>query len=192
MSINLARWFRPRRTVTVVVGLTAAIGLLVSGVAWASIPAPNGVIYGCYSTKSGALSVIDTAKVHSCPKATKSVTWNHEGPRGVPGAAGTARDAGAVISVGQGGPGFYTEGLKGWRSVTSQSAGVYCLVPDSSSDTANTSLLVSPGSPGGGALGFVGWGGYCVAPGGAFGLSVDTYNVSGTLDNDVPFEAVIP
>jgi hypothetical protein len=194
----LARLFRLRKKVAIVLGLTVAIGMLAGGVAWASIPAANGVISGCYSTKTGALSVIDAAKVHSCPKNTKSLDWNQKGPAGPRGAtgatgpAGTARDAGAIVSVGQGGPAFYPEGLKGWKSVTSTGTGVYCLVPDSSSTMNNTSLLLSPGSPGGGSLGIVGWGGYCTGPGGAFGLAVDTYTMTGTADNDLPFEAVIP
>jgi hypothetical protein len=192
---RLIRLFGLRKRVALVLGLTVAIGTLAGGVAWASIPASNGVISGCYSTKTGALSVIDAAKVHSCPKNAKSLDWNQKGqagPRGVPGPAGTARDAGTVVSVGQGGPQFYPEGLKGWRSVTSTGTGVYCLVPDASSNGNNTSLLLSPGSPGGGSLGIVGWGGYCTGPGGAFGLTVATYTIAGVPDNDLPFEAVIP
>jgi hypothetical protein len=191
----LARWFRPRRKAAIVVALTAMLGMLAGGVAWASIPASSGVISGCYNSKTGALSVIDAAKVHSCPKNTKSLNWNQKGPagpKGAPGAAGTARDAGVVLSVGQNGPSFYPNGLKGWRSVTSFGTGEYCLVPDVSSDANNTSLLLSPGSPGGGPLGIVGWGGYCTGAKGAFGVTVDTFSITGIPDNDLPFEAVIP
>jgi hypothetical protein len=176
--------------------LTIAVcGLLVGGAAWASIPASNGVIHGCYSSKNGALSVINTAKQKSCPKGTKGLNWNQKGPAGPAGKAGpagTARDTGAVVSVGQGGPEFYPEGLIGWQSVISIGTGEYCLVPDAKSTEANSNLLLSPGSPGGGALGIVGWGGYCTGKGGKEGFTVETFTYAGSPDNDLPFEAVVP
>jgi collagen triple helix repeat protein len=111
------------------------------------------------------------------------------GPTGAQGAAGSARDAGAVVSVGQGGPSWYAEGQRGWVSVTSPSAGLYCLTPDATSALDNTSLLLSGGSPGAG-LGLIDWVGYCdEAP---LVLEVATRNISGALSNDIPFEAVIP
>jgi hypothetical protein len=187
--------FRLPKKLAVLLGLTVGLGVLAGGVAWASIPGAKGVINGCYSNKTGALSVINLAKVKGCPKNTTALNWNQKGvtgPKGAPGPAGTARDAGTVVSVGQGGPEFYPNGLKGWRSVTSIGVGEYCLVPDASSTPANTSLLLSPGSSGGGALGIVGWGGDCTGPKGAFGLTVATYSITGIPDNDLPFEAVIP
>jgi hypothetical protein len=162
-------------------------GLLTAGVALASSSGPvsNGVIRGCYKTSTGALSVLTSSKKHSCAKGSKSLDWYQSG----------ARDAGAVISGGQesgGAPAFYTEGLVGWRAVTSIGTGEYCLTPDASSTQANTSLILSPGSPGAGSLGIVGWGGYCKGADGGLGLTVDTFTISGTPDNDLPFEAVVP
>ncbi len=189
-----ARWYQlSRRAKLSLAGAVAVMigGPLTAGVAWASIPAPNGVIHGCYRTKTGALSVINSAKVAGCPTGSKGLNWNQKGARGATGPAGTARDAGTVVSVGQGGPFFYSEGLTGWRSVTSPEPGEYCLVPDASSTQANTSLLLSLGSPGAGGPGFVTWGGYC-GTGGKLALTVWTYNSSGSLASDIPFEAVIP
>jgi hypothetical protein len=189
-SVKTRRWTRGRTLsrrarVSVVVALAATFGgLLTAGVAVASIPDSHGVIHGCYVTRTGALSVIDTARVHRCARGSKSLTWNHAGP------AGTARDAGTVVSVNQGGPSFYTEGLKGWRSVTSPRTGVYCLTPDAKSTIANTTLLLSGGSPGAGGEGFITWGGYCSAS--PLSLAVDTTDISGNASNGIPFTAVIP
>jgi hypothetical protein len=179
---------RSRLSVIAVVVLAAAG--LGAGVSWASIPASNGVIHSCYKTSTGALSVINSTKVHKCPSGTKSLNWNQTGPAGP---AGSARDAGDVASVDQGSgtPSFQTEGLKGWRSVTSPATGEYCLTPDRSSTYANTSLVLSLGGPGSGEPGFVVWGGYCDSSSG-LELAVLTYNSSGTLSNEIPFEAVIP
>jgi hypothetical protein len=193
MTINpvkTSRWTRGRTLsrrarVFVVVGLAATFGgLLTAGVAVASIPDSHGVIHGCYVTRTGALSVINTATVHRCARGSKSLTWNHAGP------AGTARDAGTVVSVGQGGPSFYTEGLKGWRSVTSPRTGEYCLTPDAKSTFANTTLLLSGGSPGAGGEGFITWGGYCSTN--PLSLAVNTTDINGSASNGIPFTAVIP
>jgi len=191
-STGSGRWrrldLRWRLSVIAVV-LLAAAGLT-AGVSWASIPASNGVIHSCYKTKTGALSVINSTKVHRCPSGSKSLNWNQKGPAGP---AGTARDAGNVFSVDQGSgtPGFQQEGLKGWRKVTSFGTGEYCLTPDKKSTDSNTSLVLSLGGPGGGEPGFVVWGGYCDSSTG-LELAVETYNSSGVLSDAIPFEAVIP
>lgn len=68
--------------------------LTVSGLAWASIPAANGVITGCYA-KDGSLRVIDAATNAKCNSKEKPLTWNQtgpvgpQGPQGFPGAPGT-------------------------------------------------------------------------------------------------------
>jgi len=68
--------------------------LTVSGLAWASIPAANGVITGCYD-KDGSLRVIDAESGKSCGKKEKQLTWNQtgptgpQGPQGLPGPQGT-------------------------------------------------------------------------------------------------------
>jgi hypothetical protein len=60
----------------VVIGMTLAGVVLVR----ATIPAPNGVIYGCYNT-SGLLKVIDNATT-TCNPGETSLNWNQTGPQG--------------------------------------------------------------------------------------------------------------
>lgn len=60
---------------------------LTSVVAYASIPAPNGTINGCYTTQAvnglHGLGVVDSTGV--CPAGTTSLNWNQTGPQGPPG-----------------------------------------------------------------------------------------------------------
>lgn len=63
----------------------------------------NNTISGCYSTKSGALRVIDTA-AHGCAKGETSISWNQTGPQGPAGEAGPHGDKGDAGSVGAPGP----------------------------------------------------------------------------------------
>src|SRR6266852_2835409 len=56
------------------------------GFAFASIPAPNGTISGCYKTSNpgqGALIVIDSTA--TCPSGTTPLNWNQTGPQGPAG-----------------------------------------------------------------------------------------------------------
>jgi len=93
------------------------------------------------------------------------------------------------VSVGQGGPSFYPEGLRGWVSVTSPHTGYYCLTPDAGSTLGNTVLVLSTGSPGAGQ-GIIEWSGYCsLTP---FVLAVSTVDMSGTPVGTEPFVAIIP
>jgi hypothetical protein len=73
----------------------------------ASIPAPNGVFYGCYDNH-GAIRVIDIA-VASCKSQETLITWNQsglQGPAGPQGAPGPVGPQGAPGPVGpQGAPG---------------------------------------------------------------------------------------
>jgi hypothetical protein len=171
---------------------SAAATVVVSGISSASIPDGSGVIHGCYKTSGTvhALKVIDSAVTSSCPAKYTSLNWNQTGPQGPPGPAGTARDVGSVVSVGQGGPSFYSQGLKGWVSVTSPSTGIFCLTPDSSSTMANSALVVSDGSPGAFGLGQAFWGGYCSESPLVF--RVTTEDFSGNLNNGIPFTAIVP
>jgi hypothetical protein len=113
------------------------------------------------------------------------------GATGATGAQGFARDAGAVAPSSEGGPSFETGGLIGWRSVTSSSTGEYCLTPDATSTTGNTTLLVSPGNGAGSQVGYAFWDGYCDHAG-DLGLQVTTTDLSGTAQNDIGFVAVVP
>jgi hypothetical protein len=92
--------------------------------------------------------------------------------------------------VGQGGPSFYAEGLKGWVSVSSPSAGQYCLTPDPSVTVGNAALVLSAGSPGAGGAAFIIWEGYCTLSPVEFAVS--TVDSTGALNNDIPFTALIP
>jgi hypothetical protein len=184
------------RLVVAMVMSIATAAVVGGGISAASIPDGSGVIHGCYNTSgtNHTLKVIDSAVTSKCPTGYKSLNWNQTGPQGEPGPtgpAGTARDVGSVTSVGQGGPSFYSEGLKGWVSVTSPSTGLYCLTPDASSTEANSTLVVSNGSPGGFSLGAeVYWDGYC-SESSPLEYRVLTY-VNTTLNNDVPFTAIVP
>src|SRR5689334_6444701 len=87
-----------RRTLALsVVGLAVA-----AGVAYASIPGQDGVIHGCYVNRTGALSVIDSAK--KCPSGSTALNWNQQGPKGATGAAGPAGPAGPAGAAGPVGP----------------------------------------------------------------------------------------
>lgn len=61
-------------------GLTAAM-------ASASVPAADGIIYGCYTTGTGQLRVIDS-DVGQCKNNETAVHWNQQGPRGPRGPEG--------------------------------------------------------------------------------------------------------
>src|SRR6266702_1543885 len=68
----------------ILAAIATSIALVLVGVtAWASIPGPNGTIYGCYKTSNGALIVIDSNA--TCPSGTVSLNWNQTGPQGPPG-----------------------------------------------------------------------------------------------------------
>jgi hypothetical protein len=60
--------------------------LLLGGIAYASIPGPDGVIHGCYKNSTGMLITIDSAA--SCPTGYTALNWNQTGPQGPAGLAG--------------------------------------------------------------------------------------------------------
>src|SRR5215211_1957595 len=108
------------------IGLVAVLG----GVAYAGIPASNGVISACKDNK-GALRVIDAEAGQSCNANQQPLTWNQQGPPGPQGPAGTARAyaqigfAGNVqggnltsANVVKGGPGEYCFGNLGFTPAT--------------------------------------------------------------------------
>ncbi len=58
-----------------------ALPLIIGGVAYASIPGPDGTIHGCYKTSNpaqGAVIVVDSAA--SCPSGYTALNWNQPGP----------------------------------------------------------------------------------------------------------------
>jgi len=73
-----------KRRLVVLIG---AISLIVAGgIAYASIPGPDGVIHGCYKNSTGMLIAIDSAA--SCPTGYTALNWNQTGPQGPPGLSG--------------------------------------------------------------------------------------------------------
>jgi len=78
-------------------GALGAAGLLIGGIAYASIPGGDGVIHGCYQTSNpakGTLIAIDSAA--SCPNGYKGLNWNQTGPRGEQGPQGPRGESGPV------------------------------------------------------------------------------------------------
>lgn len=79
--------------------LVAALVLSAAGgAAVASIPSSDGLISGCYSTKDGALRVIDAAS-QSCGKNEVAISWNRTGPAGPPGPSGLLASLDAVEGI---------------------------------------------------------------------------------------------
>jgi hypothetical protein len=80
-----------------------------AGVAYASIPAADGTIHGCYKNSTGMLIAIDSAA--SCPSGYTALNWSQTGPQGPAGATGpqgpraTAQDVTSQVtySAGSGG-----------------------------------------------------------------------------------------
>src|SRR5579862_5992263 len=94
-----------KRSVTVsasVIGLTFVGAILT----YATIPAPSGVIYGCYNKSGGSIRVIDN-EVTKCSSNETQLTWNQTGPQGLmglPGPQGTPGVQGPAGSPGATGP----------------------------------------------------------------------------------------
>lgn len=69
--------------------------MLAGGVAFAAIPAADGVIHGCYNTSTGTLRVVESDD--QCRSNEKPLPWNQsgqQGPQGIPGPTGPAGPAG--------------------------------------------------------------------------------------------------
>lgn len=75
-----------------------AVLLLIAGggIAYASIPGPDGTINGCYKTSTGVLSVIDSSS--TCPSGSTSLNWNQTGPQG-PAGPSTGGSAGLDLQI---------------------------------------------------------------------------------------------
>src|SRR5258708_17064396 len=78
----LARTYK----IGILIGITALVLTAGGAIAYASIPAPNGTIDGCYKTSGpaqGALIIIDSTA--TCPSGTAALNWNQTGPQGPAG-----------------------------------------------------------------------------------------------------------
>lgn len=73
-----------KRIIIIFSAVIAAI--LAVGIAYASIPAADGTINGCYKNANGDLIVIDSAA--TCPTGHTALNWNQTGPAGPPGQSG--------------------------------------------------------------------------------------------------------
>jgi hypothetical protein len=76
-----------KKRLAIIAALVLA-GLIGGGIAYASIPGPDGVIHGCYKTSDGRALIIDSAD--TCPNGYTALNWNQtgvQGPQGVPGPA---------------------------------------------------------------------------------------------------------
>jgi hypothetical protein len=67
--------------------LAVAALAAVGGIAYATIPGPDGVVHACYKKSGGALRVID-ASVTNCSSGETALDWNQTGPPGADGAPG--------------------------------------------------------------------------------------------------------
>src|SRR5882757_9522204 len=83
-------------------GLVLVVGGFGAGVAVASIPDSSGTIHGCYNTITGALRVVDDK---SCNALEKAITWDQQGPAGLPGPQGAQGAQGAQGPQGPAGAG---------------------------------------------------------------------------------------
>lgn len=71
-----------------IIAAVVAGGLVVAGgVAYATIPAADGTIHGCYHHNGGTLRVIDDS-VGNCKSTETAISWNQVGPQGPPGPKG--------------------------------------------------------------------------------------------------------
>lgn len=73
------------------VAITALIVAL-GGTAYATIPAGDGTINGCYQKQDGQLRVVDTAA--DCRAREVPIAWSQRGPKGDPGPQGETGPAG--------------------------------------------------------------------------------------------------
>lgn len=72
---------------------------LIGGIAWATIPAADGTIQGCYSKIGGILRVVDSAGQCNTKYET-AISWNQKGVPGAAGVNGTNGSNGAPGSRG--------------------------------------------------------------------------------------------
>jgi hypothetical protein len=88
-----------RRNLVAYAALVAALAAI-GGVAYSSIPDPQGVIHGCYDNTTGALRVIDTGGSGVCRGGETVLDWNQQGQPGPPGVAVTyAKSAAGPVGL---------------------------------------------------------------------------------------------
>ena len=95
--------FRPRVWLGVL-ALAVGVAIGATGIAYAAIPDPDGVIHGCVGKGNGAMRVIDPSTGASCTSQETALNFSQRGPAGVSGyeivrAAGTASTANFQVQV---------------------------------------------------------------------------------------------
>ncbi len=86
------------KRVLIILATAAVVAVAGMTLIRASIPAPSGVVYGCYD-KNGGLRVIDSA-VTACKNNETSLSWNQTGPMGLPGPIGPQGPTGPTGPIG--------------------------------------------------------------------------------------------
>lgn len=74
-----------KKRIALIIAALLVIGIG-AGIAYASIPGPDGVIHACYKNSNpaqGALIAIDSTA--SCPSGYTALNWNQTGPPGLAG-----------------------------------------------------------------------------------------------------------
>jgi hypothetical protein len=97
-------------------GAVATVAL--AGTAYATIPAGDGVIQGCYAKSGGTLRVID-ASVTNCKAGETALNWSQQG---VPGPTGDPGEPGPAGPQGEQGEPGAPGGLAGYEIVSLNSA----------------------------------------------------------------------
>jgi hypothetical protein len=98
-----------RKTLLAAVAGAAAAAAAAGGIAWATIPSPNGVITACYQKNNGQLRVVDAGE--SCNPSELALQWNQTGPQGAQGPEGSRGPTGPQGLLGR-------DGATGARGVT--------------------------------------------------------------------------
>jgi hypothetical protein len=93
-----------------------AATVIAGGVAWATIPAADGVIHGCYQKEEGHLRVIDDAST-TCRLSEVAISWSQTGPQGPQGPQGPAGPPGPQGPQGEKGDDG-ADGVSGWERKT--------------------------------------------------------------------------
>lgn len=178
------------RTRIMLAGLALGAALA-GGVAWATIPADNGLYTACKLKATGTIRLIDPSGPSSsllsrCTSLETQITWNQNGQKGDPGPAG-ARGADGIDGK-DGLPG--ADGLAGVKGETgvAGAAGADGAKGErgergEQGEQGATGPQGPPGTPGGGAVSLTSLDGSpCGAVGGVQGVTKVTYTTA--LDSD--------
>jgi len=83
--VTFLRGLRGTRLVLVMMAVFGAAG----GIAFASIPDSTGTYHACMLVKDGTIRMIDSATDQCKAKTETEITFNKQGPQGIPGQNGT-------------------------------------------------------------------------------------------------------